>query len=89
MWGVAQKGYFRTDLEAGTLKAGGKVILQAKVVAGKLVVEWTNPEWGPWKELVESKEFLELQTNMKTRLENATGQMSKGVDKGAGKGVSK
>ena len=70
-WNVAAKEYFRTDLEEGTLKAGGKVVLKASIVEGKIALDWVDPTWSDWKELVESAELKDLQSAAFTRPDGA------------------
>ena len=80
MWGCRKKDYYinEENLSFHTGGESGKCVLQVQVVDSGLEIQWKDPEWQGWHELINAPEFKDLIDKANQRLTKS----SKGDGKG-------
>jgi hypothetical protein len=87
-WGFDRKN-IKVDDAIPTLSVGGSPVLKVSIAKSEIKIDWLDPTWEAWNELLNTEEYKELVQMSNKRLSQAA-EHKKGMGKGnkGGAGVS-
>jgi hypothetical protein len=80
-WGFVRRNLKVND-EIPMLSVGGLPVVSASIEDSKIKINWQDPTWESWSDLVCDKGYLDLVSTANKRLEDSTKNKQKGDGKG-------